>query len=237
MLLTRCLSCLEQIDAGDLVFCSPGPPGGRYGLEEAHEPHGFCVACVRKQIEGDAGIGLTETRCILVGNCPGRFSGEVEDRVAIDGRRRMLEDEEKGGTWRCTFCGRKADCEEGEGWKGIWCRNRDCRRVSCRLCLRKIHWGSPCEVDSSPEVVRCFWCFRMVEKSPGYMCNMLECRCERRTTLCVSCGKDISREKDAHYRWSCAEEATGGEEGCYLFDEGLEDKWGGSSDGLKEMDE
>ena len=78
----ECLYCLESVLEVDLILCSPGLDAGRDAPD--HVPHPFCAGCVRRQIEGDAGIGLPDTRCMLVGNCGGRFSERAKDRALTE---------------------------------------------------------------------------------------------------------------------------------------------------------
>ena len=219
----ECLCCYEDLRVGDAVSCSPGGGGGR------HIPHWFCVVCVRKQIEMDVTRGLVETRCISLGNCEGVFSARTKDHVLTEVMRRLLEREqlersvrEAGlqGFWRCPFCDFGALCEEVEGETTFWCRNPDCQRTSCRRCGGEMHWNSPCAGEARLElprgVVRCPCCSRLVGKDSG--CNMVRCTCRVGPTLCVLCGKNITREDHNHYRWTDKYEARGGVEGCHLYD-------------------
>lgn len=223
----ECLCCYEDVESGDAVACSPGVGGGR------HVPHRFCVVCVRKQIEMDVTRGFEETRCISLGNCAGMFSARTKDRVLTEATRRLDERQqleraiaESGmqGFWRCPFCDFGAVCEEVEGETTFWCRNPDCQRTSCRRCGGEMHWDSPCAVEEGTVVeaelprgvVRCPCCSRLVGKDTG--CNMVRCTCRVRPTLCVLCGKNITRENHRHYRWTDEDQVIRGMEGCHLYD-------------------
>ena len=228
------MCCYNEVLVVDSVPCSPGSGGGR------HVEHRFCMDCVRKQIELDVTRGLGQTRCISLGNCGGVFSSRMADRVLTEGMRRLGEREriersvrEAGleGFWGCPFCDFGALCEEVENETSFWCRNGDCQRVSCRRCRREMHWGSTCsregrgdvegdvEVELPGGVVRCPRCFRLVgkEEDDGG-CNMVRCTCEGRPTLCVLCGKDISRDNHRHFSRTFEDEPGPPGRGCYMYD-------------------
>lgn len=126
----------------------------------------------------------------------------------------------------CPFCDFAAICPPVEVDKEFRCRNRDCEKVSCRICKMESHVPMSCdewkrenrvserhvleEARTAALLKKCPKCQVQIIKDRG--CNKLACHCGG--IICDYCGKDITHIGYGHFKW----EGDGKENKCPTYD-------------------